>query len=247
LTVNTDFNGVATFPDLEITGTVGNHTLNFTSSGLTGATSSTISLVAGDPASIVAQAGDNQSATVDQDVAVTPTVLVTDVSGNPVKDVAVDFAVESGGGSVAGQHPKTDPNGLAAVSRWTLGITAGTNTLSATSSGLTGSPVIFTATGTPDVAVAGQSTANVPDGTILVQTVITIQGRDQFGNALTSGGSDVEVTVTGANSANATVTDNGNGTYSATYLPVLPGADTITITLDGGQISGSPFTSNVGL
>jgi hypothetical protein len=105
--------------------------------------------------------------------------------------------------------------------------------------------VSFTATGTPDVADAGQSTANVPDGTISVQTVITIQARDQFGNALTSGGADVEVTVTGANSDNATVTDNGNGTYSATYLPVQAGADTITITLDGGQISGSPFTSNV--
>jgi hypothetical protein len=106
--------------------------------------------------------------------------------------------------------------------------------------------VIFTATGTPDVADAAQSTASVPNGTILVQTVITIQARDQFGNALTSGGSDVEVTVTGTNSANATVTDEGDGTYSATYLPVLPGADTITITLDGAQISGSPFTSNVG-
>jgi len=246
LTVNTDFNGVATFPDLEITGTVGNHTLNFASSGLTGATSSTISLVAGDPVSIVAQAGDNQSATVDQDVTTPPTVLVTDLSGNPVKDVTVDFAVESGGGSIAGQHPKTDPNGLAGVSRWTLGTTSGTNTLSATSGGLTGSPVIFTATGTPDVADAAQSTASVPNGTILVQTVITIQARDQFGNALTSGGSDVEVTVTGTNSANATVTDEGDGTYSATYLPVLPGADTITITLDGAQISGSPFTSNVG-
>jgi hypothetical protein len=194
----------------------------------------------------VAQAGDNQSATVDQDVTTPPTVLVTDVSGNPVKDVTVDFAVESGGGSIAGQHPKTDPNGLAGVSRWTLGTTAGTNTLSATSGGLTGSPVIFTATGTPDVADAAQSTASVPNGTILVQTVITIQARDQFGNALTSGGSDVEVTVTGTNSANATVTDEGDGTYSATYLPVLPGADTITITLDGAQISGSPFTSNVG-
>ncbi|HSR91626.1 MAG TPA: invasin domain 3-containing protein, partial [Gemmatimonadales bacterium] len=245
LTVNTDFNGVATFPDLDITGAVGNRTLSFTSSGLQGATSNTISLTAGDPVSIVVQTGDNQSATVDQQVTTPPTVLVRDVSNNPVDNVTVDFAVESGGGSVTAHNQKTDNSGLAAVGSWTLGTAAGTNTLSATSSGLTGSPVIFTATGTPDVADAGQSTANVPNGTILVQTVITIQARDQFGNALTSGGSDVEVTVTGANSASATVTDNGNGTYSASYLPVLPGDDTITITLDGGQISGSPFTSTV--
>jgi hypothetical protein len=199
----------------------------------------------GDPVSIVAQAGDNQSATVDQDVTTPPTVLVTDVSGNPVKDVTVDFAVESGGGSVAGQHPKTDPNGLAAVSRWTLGTTAGTNTLSATSSGLTGSPVIFTATGTPDVADAGQSTANVPDGTILVQTVITIQARDQFGNALTSGGLDVEVTVTGLTQPTPRSPTTVTGPIRPPTCRFFPGADTITITLDGGQISGSPFTSNV--
>jgi filamin/ABP280 repeat protein len=157
----------------------------------------------------------------------------------------VDFAVASGGGSVGQQSQKTDNSGLAAVGSWTLGTASGTNTLSATSSGVTGSPVIFTATGTPDAAAANQSTANVQDGTVGVQTVITVQARDKFGNALTTGGSDVEVTVSGANTANATVTDNGDGTYTATYLPVLPGADTITISLDGGQISGSPFTSNV--
>jgi adhesin/invasin len=247
VTVNTNVNGVATFPDLEITGTIGNRTLSFSSPGLGGATSSIINLTAGDPVSIVVQAGNNQSATVGQQVTTPPTVRVRDVSNNAVANVDVDFAVESGGGSVTQHNQNTDNSGLAAVGSWTLGTTAGSNTLSATSTGLTGSPVIFTATGTPDVADAAQSTANVPDGTVLVTTVMTIQARDQFGNALTSGGSDVEVTVSGANTANATVTDNGDGTYTASYLPVLPGADTITITLDGGQISGSPFTSNVGL
>ena len=72
--------------------------------------------------------------------------------------------------------------------------------------------------------------------------------RDQFGNALSSGGSTVDVTVSGVNNTTATVTDNGDGTYTARYTcGALPGADTITIKLDGTEISGSPFTSNVGL
>ncbi len=245
LTVNTDFSGEATFPDLDITGTVGNRTLRFTS-GFPAVTSSTINLTAGDPTSIVAQAGNNQNATVGTAVAVDPRVLIRDVSNNPVPNIAVTFAVQSGGGNATGLNPSTDNSGLAAVGSWTLGSGAGSNTLRATSGTLTGSPVTFDATGNPDAADAGQSTATVPDGTVSQQTVIAIQARDQFDNALTTGGSDVEVTVSGTNTDSMTATDNGDGTYTASYLPVLPGADTITITLDGGQISGSPFTSNVG-
>src|SRR5207249_8795640 len=40
-------------------------------------------------------------------------------------------------------------SGVATVGSWTLGMTAGTNTLTATAPGLTGSPVTFTATGAP--------------------------------------------------------------------------------------------------
>jgi hypothetical protein len=243
LTINTDFSGEATFPDLDITGTVGNHTLRFTSS-FPAVTSSTINLTAGDPTSIVAQAGNNQNATVGTAVAVDPRVLIRDVSNNPVPNIAVTFAVQSGGGNATGLNPSTDNSGLAAVGSWTLGTGAGSNSLRATSGTLTGSPVTFTATGTR-CGDAGQSTATVRRHAIR-QTPITVQARDQFGNALTTGGSDVEVTVSGTNTANANVTDNGDGSYTATYLPSAPGADTITITLDGGQISGSPFTSNVG-
>src|SRR5258706_4935771 len=48
----------------------------------------------------------------------------------------------------------TNVSGIAAVTSWTLGTTVGTNTLTATSSGLTGSPVTFTATGTTGAAAA---------------------------------------------------------------------------------------------
>jgi len=50
----------------------------------------------------------------------------------------------------------TDASGIATVGSWTLGTTAGTNTLAATAGGLTGSPLTFTATGmqmAPPIAV----------------------------------------------------------------------------------------------
>jgi hypothetical protein len=41
------------------------------------------------------------------------------------------------------------------------------------------------------------------------------------------------------------VHDNGDGTYSASYLPISKGTDRIDITFDGNPISGSPYFSDV--
>jgi hypothetical protein len=76
---------------------------------------------------------------------VTARVVVKDLYGNPKSGVAVTFAVTSGGGSITGAAQVTNANGVAAVGSWTLGPVAGTNTLTATSAGLSGSPVTFTA------------------------------------------------------------------------------------------------------
>jgi hypothetical protein len=90
------------------------------------------------------------------------------------------------------------------------------------------------------------STATVPaTGTTGVATAITIQGRDGEGNPVTIGGGTVVITVTGANGASPAVTDNGNGTYSASYTPAVAGEDTIAIMINGVGITGSPFASMV--
>ena len=101
-------------------------------------------------ASIAASAGNNQSAAVGTAVAVAPAVIVKDGSGSPMAGVAVTFAVASGGGSVTGASQTTNASGVATVGRWTLGPTAGANTLTATAagSGIAGNPVTFSATGT---------------------------------------------------------------------------------------------------
>jgi adhesin/invasin len=203
---------------------------------------------AGTATTIALNAGNDQSTIVNTAVHIAPSVKVTDASNQPVEGVAVTFAVTLGGGSVTGNAaPTTDGNGIATVGGWTLGTVAGSsnNTLTATSAGLSGSPVTFTASATPGSADAGHSTATVPNGTVGSPTTIAVQAKDQYSNNLTTGGATVVVTVSGANSASPTVTDNANGTYSASYTPSAAGTDQVAITLSGTAISGSPYTSTV--
>jgi plastocyanin len=65
----------------------------------------------------------------------------------------VTFSVGSGGGSVTGEEQATRADGLAIVGSWRLGDHSGSNTLQATSAGLSGSPVTFTATAVKGVVV----------------------------------------------------------------------------------------------
>jgi alpha-tubulin suppressor-like RCC1 family protein len=90
--------------------------------------------------------GNNQSASPGTLLATAPSVKVTDTNGNPVSGVAVTFVVASGGGSITGANQTSNGLGIAAVGSWTLGPAAGTNTLTAIATGLTGSPVTFSAT-----------------------------------------------------------------------------------------------------
>ena len=307
----------------------------------------TSTVVAAGASTIVINDGNNQTGTVNSVLPADPSVKVTDPNGNPVAGIAVTFAVTSGGGSITGANQVTNAAGVARVGSWQLGTAAGTNTLTATAPGLTGSPVTITATGTPAGVSASQSSLNlsasditasngasavtvtvtardafgnlvsgvsvtlsatgsgnsisqpgltdgsgvatgtvssttagsktvsaVVDGVSITQTQvvtvspaaadaasttatvpsgsagnpanISIQAKDQFGNNVTVGGATVEVTVSGSNTAGPIVaTDNGDGTYSASYTPTVSGPDQVDITLNGTPISGSPFGTTV--
>ncbi len=79
------------------------------------------------------------------------TVRVTDASGVAVPGVTVTFATGSGG-QVQPTAVATTPSGEASTS-WILGATPGAQTLTASASGLSGSPITFTATAvTPGAA-----------------------------------------------------------------------------------------------
>ncbi|MBN1559563.1 Ig-like domain-containing protein [candidate division KSB1 bacterium] len=72
-------------------------------------------------------------------------VLVTDRFGNPIKNVAVTFRTVTGGGSLVDNQPVfTDSLGVGAA-KYRLGSQAGANLIEASSTGLSGSPVNFSA------------------------------------------------------------------------------------------------------
>jgi plastocyanin len=124
--------------------------------------------VQGPPAAtrITAISGDGQTAVVGTSVPTQPSVIVTDANGIGVAGVSVAFAVSTGGGTISPTSPvTTDAGGIAGVSKWALGPTPGSNSLTATAPGLAGSPVTFNATAQP---LSANVTINVGNGAQLV-------------------------------------------------------------------------------
>src|SRR5205823_5132301 len=140
-----------------------------TTSGLT-VTSASFTIVAGTATQIAINGGNDQTVPAGTAVPVPPSVIVRDAHGNPVAGVSGTFAVAPGNGTITGASQTTKASGVATVTSWTLGTTVGTNTLRATSQGLNGSPVIFTATGRPAAPSASRSLVSVTPGVITAST-----------------------------------------------------------------------------
>jgi len=220
-------NGVATFNNLAIAGTIGARTLTFTATSLTAAISPTITTTAGPAASIAVNAGNNQSGSPGANVSVAPAVKVSDADGNGISSFAVTFAVASGGGSITGGSATSNANGIATVGSWTLGITPGANTLTATATGLTGSPVTFAATGSTTL-ITTVTPATLTSG---ISATITGQG---FGatvgnNTVTIDGVATTVTTASATSLSVTVPT----------LPCTAGHDAVVSVIVTGGATGT--------
>ena len=167
-------------------------------------------------------AGDAQTAAAGANVAIAPSVKVTDKFGNPVAGVLTTFSVASGGGSVTGAAANTDANGVATVGSWRLGTTVGTNTLTATASGLT--PVTFTATAAAGAVTQVKITNTAPTLSIGQTFTLTAQALDANNNRVTN----ATITFTSDNTAVATV-----GSSSGTVSAVSAGTATITASANG--------------
>jgi hypothetical protein len=96
-------------------------------------------------------------------------------------------------------------------------------------------------------ADASASSADVPDeGEAGEETEITITLRDAFGNRAAGQASAISIEVTGANSASPDAEESStSGDYRAVYTPESSGTDNISISVNGDEIDGSPFESEV--
>ena len=168
-TTTTNVSGVAISGTWTL-GTTGTNTLSAAVNGLPAvvftATATPVPLGA-----LTISAGNNQTAAAGSAVSTAPSVLVTNAAGQPVAGVSVTFAVLSGGGSITGSSATTNAVGIATAGAFTLGVSPGTNTLSASVVDLPS--VIFSATGTAGPTLVLSSNA-VSLSTLTNNSVVTI-------------------------------------------------------------------------
>ncbi len=194
---------------------------------------------------VVSQAGTGQTAPAGTAVPVLPAVLVTDQNGNPLQGISVTFAVTSGGGSVTGGTVTTGSNGVATVGGWTLGAAGGANTLTATvtGTGITGNPVVFSATGlaaSQVVAQAGNGQSAQAGTAVPVPPAVRVS--DQNGSPVQGISVTFAVTTGGGSVTGGTATTGSNGvaTVGGWTLGAAGGANTLTATVTGSSITGNP-------
>ncbi|MEJ2237671.1 MAG: hypothetical protein P8X82_05195, partial [Gemmatimonadales bacterium] len=202
------------------------------------------------PASISVNAGDGQSAIVGTTLTTAPSVIVEDLSGAPVPGAEVTFAVTSGGGTASGTVDTTDTGGIAMVGSWTLGQTAGANTLTATTAGL--QPLTFTATGTADVPAALSVVSGdnqIADGGTTLPMPLVVEVLDQHGNPVPTTTVDWSVSHGSVNPTSSSTGATGRAqtswtlgtnasvqTASATVSGLTPAVFTATATFQNPTI-----------
>ncbi|MDQ6828018.1 MAG: Ig-like domain-containing protein, partial [Gemmatimonadota bacterium] len=143
-----------------------------------------VTVTAGAAALLAKSSGDAQAAAVAQPLPVPLAVRITDALSNPVPGVQVVFAIRAGGGSLANTSVTSDNSGRAQTT-WTLGTSAGADTVTAS---IAGPPaVLFTATTLPGpasavVRVSGADQLGVVNTALSVPFVSRV--TDQYGNGV---------------------------------------------------------------
>ncbi len=102
----------------------------------------TITAVPGPPAAVEVVEGNNQAAAANTTVPAPIRVRVRDSFNNGVPDVAVDWEVRSGGGSVAAAISTTNAQGIATAPTWTLGPTTNDVQTLVASIGVAEAPIV---------------------------------------------------------------------------------------------------------
>jgi hypothetical protein len=208
----TDASGRASVGQWVLGTTTGANTLQATVAGTALVTTFTATAVPGTGAAVRLSGQQGYLALVGQPVTPPPAVLVIDSYGNLVPGAVVTFAVATGGGTITGASATTNASGIAQLGSWTLGATAGTNTVTARITG--GASLTFTAQGLTSAPVLSATTPTLQAGYLAfpVTTVPRVLVQDALGHALA--GVPVTFTVT---SGDATVT-GGSAISDATGI-----------------------------
>ncbi len=187
--------------------------------------------------------GDGQTDTVLATLT-TPLRVVLTLGSAPQPGDTVKWATANpGGAAVTPTSPVTDATGVATAT-WKLGNVAGTQAVTATHDGATGSPVTFIATAQPGAAT--QLIQPTGDGQAwMVGTVLpkplTITVADQYNNGVPNKAVAWQVASGSASVNPANATTNASGVAQTTVM-LGNTAGPITITATSGALAGSPHS-----
>ncbi len=203
---------------------------------------------AGNAAAIAVASGSGQSDTVRHALKAPLVVRVSDALGNPVPGVAVNWAKAAGGGTLGAATSTTGADGLASVG-YTLGSTAGTETVSASAAGVTAT-ASFTMTAVP-AAPSGVSVVSGADQTgtagAALASPIVVKVVDAASNPV--GGAAVSWSSRGGTVTAGVTTTGADGLAPNTFtLGTVAGAYTVTasvsatasVTLGATAVAGTP-------
>lgn len=210
-------------------------------SGLPIADTETVTLAPG-PASALKSAMTSSATTFTVGAGGTATITVTlkDAAGNHITTGGATVALsqapplgtlsdvtDNGNGTYSATFTPGTTTGITTISGQVNG-TALTTSVAITVAPSAGSAETSTLTASPLALTAGGSAST-----------ITVQLKDAYGNNITSGSATVTLAQTPALGTLSAVTDNGNGTYSATFTP---GTSSGTVAISGA-INGNAMTS----
>ncbi len=205
-------NGVATFSGLNIDLAGEDKRLFAAAEALESDSTAAFTIVPEAASLFTKYAGDQQVTQAGSAVDIAPAVRITDIFGNPISGVSVSFAVTLGGGSIEPTTTvPTNADGVASLTSWILGTTAGQNTLTASTTGF--SILTFNALGSQDLIQTFDSstTWTVPPGV----TSIIVEG---WGGGGAGGGSTNAPSGQGRGGGGG-----GGGAYAKKTLTVTPG------------------------
>jgi hypothetical protein len=236
-TISTNAEGHATFSDLTILGAAGSRTLRFSvSEPVLELISAPVQVEAGTATQMVGNEPLAYQGTVSSPVSPAPSVLVRDGAGNPVSGVAITFEADRDG-SVSPSTVITNELGVAQVTSWTLGRSAGLQySLTARIQSAGNDPVVFSAAaragraGRLEITVQPSPTAQ--SGVPFTRQPV-IQVTDELGNPAPQSGLEITAALASGpggtlQRASATTNSSGLATFSGLSLTGLVGGYTLS-------------------
>ncbi len=231
-------------------GTAGTYPIVITAgNGATPAQTQSFTLTVGQPPSLSNSFVTVSNPSVASGTTSTLILQAVDTFGNDLTLGGLTVAFGLGGGSGQGTIGPVTYVGNGMYTATFAATVAGTNTVTASINGApvtSAAPGVTVTPGSIDVTHSQLSTV-LSSVQLGGQTTVVLRGEDANGNLETSGGvSNIAFKLensTGGQGTIGSVTDNGNGTYSATFLGTADGSNIIEATIGGTPVtSTAPIT-----